>query len=199
MHPRLERRLLLLAGAALLGAARSPLGVAVEVVGSARAERREGFRSLAAAVPLDEGDTLVTDAASRLLARLQGEVELRLGAQSRLRLDALGRSAPGTVLRHAAGPFWFARPAGAPSAPVAVVSSSLLIAVRGTAFWGGPLDGRFSVFVAHGLATVTAGNERVEIPAGMGSDIGPDGRPTPAVPWAWDRQARALATVGLTP
>jgi ferric-dicitrate binding protein FerR (iron transport regulator) len=190
--------LLLLAGAA---PAPRRIGEAIEVTGTARAERPGSNRVLAAAAPLGEGDTLVTAAESRLRARLAGEIELRLGALSRLLLDsvpAAPRAGAGTVLRHAAGPFWFTRPEGAPRSPVAVVSPAALIAVRGTSFWGGELDGVFRVFVARGEAEVTAGGRRILLAAGLGTEI-VGGVPIPPQAWPQERINRALASVGAGP
>jgi hypothetical protein len=203
-HPIRRRGL---AAAALLLSAAGPaprrVGEAVEITGTARAERPGASRTLAPAAPLGEGDTLVTSAESRLLARLAGDIELRLGPLSRLLLDSLPaapQAAPadgaGTVLRRAAGSLWFSRPETAPRAPVAIISPAALIGVRGTAFWAGETEGRFSVFVARGEATVSAGGRLVTLPGGFGTDI-IGGVPDAPLPWAAARIARALATVGL--
>ncbi len=174
------------------------VGEALEVAGIASAERPGGSRALAPAAPLAEGDTLVTGAASRLLARLAGEVELRLGARSRMLIDTLVPQSVGTVLRHAAGPFWFTRPETAPRSPVAIISPAALIAVRGTSVWGGELDGAFRVFVERGVADVVAGGRRVTIGAGLGTEI-IDGAPSEAAPWPQERILRARISVGLSP
>lgn len=196
----LPRRLALAAPALLLAAAGPPsaqVGEAVEVVGSARADGATGSRRLAPAASLAQGDTLVTGTASLLRARLRGEIDLRLGAEARLRLDSLG--AGGTTLRRSAGPFWFSRPATAPRSPVAVVSPAALIAVRGTAFWGGETAEGFSVFVARGAAEVSAQGQLVVLTAGQGTDVPPGAAPEAPVAWAASRIAAALAAVGLTP
>lgn len=199
MAHRTARRVLLAAPFLLAaGPALRRVGEAVEVAGSASAERPGASRSLAPAALLAEGDTLVTGAASRLLARLAGEVELRLGARSRMLLDTVAARDAGTVLRHASGPFWFLRPETAPRRPVAVVSPAALIAVRGTSFWGGELDGQFAIFVARGAAEVTAGGRRISLGAGLGTEI-ENGVPGAITRWPSDRIARALASVGLTP
>ncbi len=202
LHP--IRRRGLAAAALLLGAAGPAprrVGEAVEVTGTARAERPGATRALAPAAPLGEGDTLVTSAESRLLARLAGDIELRLGPLSRLLLDSVP-AAPadgaGTVLRRAAGSLWFSRPETAPRAPVAIISPAALIGVRGTAFWAGEMDGRFGVFVARGEAAVSAGGRLVTLPAGLGTDI-VGGVPEAPLPWTPARIARALAQMGLSP
>lgn len=190
------------AAALLLGAAGPAprrIGEAVEVTGTARAERPGATRPLAPAAPLGEGDTLVTGADSRLLARLAGDIELRLGALARLLLDsvpATPRDGAGTVLRRAAGALWFSRPETAPRAPVAIVSPAALIGVRGTAFWAGEMDGRFSVLVERGEAAVSAGGRLVTLGPGFGTDI-EGGVPEDPQRWGAPRIARALAMVGL--
>lgn len=192
-----------LAAAALLLGAAGPaprrIGEAVEVTGSARAERPGANRALAPAAPLGEGDTLVTAAESRLLAKLAGDIELRLGALSRLLLESVPvapSAGAGTILRSAAGAFWFSRPESAPRAPVAIISPAALIGVRGTALWGGVMDGTFSVFVARGEAAVSAGGRLVTLTAGLGTDI-EGGVPDGPQAWAPARIARALASVGV--
>jgi len=195
-HPRRA----LLAAPLLLAAGPAPrrVGEAVEVTGTASAERTGASRDLTPTAPLAEGDTLVTGAASRLVVRLAGEVELRLGARSRMLLDSVATLGGGTVLRHAAGPFWFSRPESAPRRPVAVVSPAALIAVRGTSFWGGEMDGLFAVFVARGEAEVTAGGILLSLGPGQGTDI-VQGVPGPSTGWSPSRVTRALASVGLAP
>lgn len=193
-----------LAAATLLLGAAGPaprrVGEAVEVTGTARAERPGANRALAPAAPIGEGDTLVTGAESRLLARLAGDIELRLGALSRLLLDSVPAApAPGgagTVLRRATGALWFSRPESAPRAPVAIISPAALIGVRGTAFWAGEIDGTFAVFVERGEAAVSAGNRLVTLSAGLGTDI-LGGAPADPRRWAPPRIARALAMVGI--
>jgi ferric-dicitrate binding protein FerR (iron transport regulator) len=200
----LPRRLWLAAPALLLGGATGAprIGEAVEVVGTGRAERPGASRSLLPMAELLQGDTLVTGAESRLRVTLRGGIDLRLGAEARLLLDSLAGGAqrgPGTVLRLASGAFLFDRAESAPRSPVAVVSPAALIAVRGTHFWGGPIDGVFGVLVVRGAVEVTAGGQRVALGAGLGVEIREGGPPDMPRPWEAARTARAWAAVGARP
>jgi hypothetical protein len=71
--------------------------------------------------------------------------------------------------------------------------------VRGTEFWGGPIDARYGVLLLEGEVTVSnaAGSLTLSKP-GQGTDI-PSPLDPPGVPAAWSAEkiARAVATVAL--
>jgi hypothetical protein len=73
------------------------------------------------------------------------------------------------------------------------------IGVRGTEFWGGPIDGRYGVFLIKGEITVTSQGGSVTLSGGgQGTDIpSPADPPGAAAPWAAEKVARAVATVSL--
>ena len=72
-----------------------------------------------------------------------------------------------------------------------------MIGVRGTDFWGGPIDGCFGVFLLEGAVTVENGSGVVSLERrGAGVQIDRlDARPGPAVVWPSDKVQRAIATV----
>jgi hypothetical protein len=73
------------------------------------------------------------------------------------------------------------------------------IGVRGTEFWGGPIDGQYGVFLIEGEITVTSQGGSVTLSGGgQGTDIpSPLDSPGAASAWAAEKVARAVATVSL--
>lgn len=206
IHP--PRRHMLLAPFALSaarparGQARPPVGAVAEAIGETEARFGNEARALSAAAPVLLEDTLRTGAASRLAVRLEGGIGLRLTAQASLRinrfvLEARGNTPPG--LRLGAGPqggLWLEGPAGA--MPAAVDSAWALVAVRGTAFFAGEVDGRYAVFVQRGSVAVVAAEAAVVLEAGQGCEVAaPGAPPSQAVTWGAARVVRTLALVGL--
>ena len=81
---------------------------------------------------------------------------------------------------------------------IAVSTPVADIGVRGTQFWGGPLD-KYGVLVLEGEITVSnqAGNATLS-GAGQGTDIpSPLDPPGEVKPWSEEKIARAVATVAL--
>jgi len=72
-----------------------------------------------------------------------------------------------------------------------------LIGVRGTDFWGGPINDRYGVFLLEGVVTV-ANNAGEVLLAEPGEGVNLDGLDVPPGPvtiWPNEKAARALATV----
>ena len=85
-----------------------------------------------------------------------------------------------------------------PDAQVAVATPIATVGVRGTEFWGGPIDEQaLGVFLIEGSVTVTnAAGEVILDTAGQGTNIGTPGAAPGAVTiWPQDKVERALATV----
>ena len=73
------------------------------------------------------------------------------------------------------------------------------IGVRGTEFWGGPIEGQYGVLLLGGKVTVSnqAGSVTLSAP-GQGTDIpSPLDAPGAVKPWGTDKIARAVASVAL--
>jgi len=144
-------------------------------------------------------DLVSTGGAARLVGLLQGGIEIRLGERASLRIDALTLQGPrAKVALHVFdGPILCNRPPGSSTAPMTVSFSWARIGVRGTRFWGGPLDGRHAVFVEHGEVEVRVDGARAVLAGGDGVDVpGPDGAPLgPVVRWGEPRIRRAMALV----
>ena len=170
------------------------VGSVEDVKGEAFAEFDAARRTLDPAAPVFLGDEVATGIASRLGMRLGGDTIVRLGEQARLKIDRFLVDAGGDMTLRS-GPLLFDRPPG--RAPAAVIRSPFaLIAVRGTRFFAGPSNGRFSVFVARGSVAVISAGQQVIVREGEGTDfVSPGTPPAPVNPWGSERIRAALASV----
>ena len=170
------------------------VGSVEDVKGEAFAELDAARRTLDQAAPVFLGDEVATGIASRLGMRLGGDTIVRLGEQARLKIDRFLVDAGGDMTLRS-GPLLFDRPPG--RAPAAVIRSPFaLIAVRGTRFFAGPSNGRFSVFVARGSVAVISAGQQVIVREGEGTDfVSPGTPPAPVNPWGSERIRAALASV----
>jgi ferric-dicitrate binding protein FerR (iron transport regulator) len=185
------------AGALLRPAAAAPavVGVISELRGKAVAEVGNQLRELQVKSPVQLGDTLVTATDSRLKAALGGKTTLRLGADTRVKIDKFIVDSGGELVL-GAGALLLDAPSGRFSKGLTVKSPFALIAVRGTRFFAGDIDGTFGVFVAKGSVDVSAGGKSVRLKAGQGTDIERAGDPPhPAKTWGKPKIQKALALV----
>jgi hypothetical protein len=198
-----RRRLLQAIGGFLLAgfapdavAAESALGEVSDLRGRATARRKAKRRDLEEGASVFLGETLVTARRSRLTALLAGKTTLRLGAETSLRLDRF-IAEKGGELALGNGALLLDTPARKPGNKGIVVRSPFaLIAVRGTRYFAGPIDGIFGVFVERGSVNVTAGGRTVRLRAGDGTDIRrPGDPPGPVKRWGRPKIAKAMALV----
>jgi ferric-dicitrate binding protein FerR (iron transport regulator) len=170
------------------------VGSVEDVKGEAFAELGEARRTLDPAAPVFLGDEVATGIASRLGMRLGRDTMVRLGEQARLKIDRFLVDAGGDMTLRSR-PLLFDRPPG--RAPAAVIRSPFaLIAVRGTRFFAGPSNGRFSVFVARGSVAVISAGQQVIVREGEGTDfVSPGTPPAPVNRWGSERIRAALASV----
>ena len=171
--------------------------------GETFAKAPDGNRRLTGGAIVASDDTLVTLEDSRLAVRLVDGAELTLGANATLRVNNLvfnqadaGQSrlalfADG-ALRMITGKI-----NSTTGASVQVTSPVATLAVRGTDFWTGPIDGIYGVLLLSGEVNVrTAGGEVTLNEPGTGTNITDAASPPgSASAWAPDKVARALAAV----
>jgi hypothetical protein len=198
MANRIERRALL---AGLLAAGVAAPAWAVERAGEVQNSRGECYAQMAAErrtlrpdAPLFVGDAVATGTQSALGMLLGEATEVRLGAESRLRIDRFIINAGGVlILDRGAMVYDHDRPG---SGDLAVRTPYGLLAVRGTRFFAGPSNGVFGVFVERGAVTVVGVNTAVLVTDGQGTDIArPGDEPTTPHPWGAARIAKAMALV----
>jgi hypothetical protein len=171
------------------------VGSVEDVKGEAYAELDAARRALNRASPLFLGDEVATGDASRLGMRLGRDTMVRLGEQARLKIDRFLVDAGGAMTLRS-GPLLFDQPRGGAPAAVQIPSAFALIAVRGTQFFAGPSNGRFSVFVVRGSVAVIAAGQQVIVQEGDGTDfVSPGTAPTPPKQWGAERIRAALASV----
>jgi hypothetical protein len=150
------------------------------------------------AVYLDEA--LVTGGDGRLELTFDDRTVLILGERAALRLDAFVYRPDANALKVTlAGAFRFisgARPASA-TRNETVTTPFAVIAVRGTDFWGGPIDGVFGVVLFDGGVSVTNAGVTADLTnPGEGVNLLTAASPPAAVTlWPLDRVARAVDTV----
>lgn len=198
-----SRRHVLTAGAHLIAVgmlpgvaqALTPAGEVARVRGLAEAEANGLKRALAVKAPVYEGELVMTGDDARLALMLGPNSMLRLGAQTRVRIDRYLVDAGGEFDLQS-GAIEFEREKGAPKSDLNFRSAYGLIAVRGTKFFAGPSKGVFGVFVDHGRVDVVAGGKVVSVGPGLGTDVAaPGDAATPAAKWKPARVKAALASV----
>ena len=147
------------------------------------------------------GEAISTGADARLALTLADGTTLTLGERASLTLDDfIFRPAGETRFRASVvGAFRFVSGKLGPHAKrdAEVTTPVATIGVRGTDFWGGPINGEFGVVVLEGSVTVTTrGGTIVLRAAGQGTDIaGADTPPGQVKIWAKAKLDRAIATV----
>jgi ferric-dicitrate binding protein FerR (iron transport regulator) len=175
-------------------AAEQAVGAVSEVTGEAVAQLNDRRRKLEPKSALYLGETINTAAQSRLRAVLARKTSLRLGANTKVRIDQFLVNTggelvldSGALLIDTSGKF----PKG-----LDVQSPFALIAVRGTRFFAGPIEGIFGVFVSRGVVDVTAGDQTVRLRTGEGTDIAhPGDAPGSVKKWGKPKIDKAMALV----
>ena len=177
-----------------LFAAEQIVGAVSEITGEALAQLHDQRRKLEHKSVLYLGDTINTGAQSRLLALLGRKASLRLGANTKVRIDQFLVNTRGVLVLDS-GAFMLDTAGKLPKG-MEVQSPFALIAVRGTRFFAGPIDGIFGVFVSKGAVDVIAGNKTVRLRAGEGTDIArPGDEPGPVKKWGKPKIDKAMALV----
>jgi hypothetical protein len=155
--------------------------------------------------PIHMRDELRTGPEGRLKVTFRDDTVLTLGEKASVVVDSYlydpDQNIGETVLQATKGAFRFAsgKIKDLKQNKIAVSTPVADIGVRGTEFWGGPLNGKYGVLLLEGEVTVSnqAGSVTLSA-AGQGTDIpSPLDRPGPVQAWSADKIARAVATVAL--
>lgn len=180
-----------------------PAARVIRLQGTAEAQQAGAARRLATGDPVNAGETLRTGPGARLLVLFRDGMELTLSdgaamAISDFRWD--GAKAEGRAeLALAEGSFLLRTGAVGklPDHPLAVKTPLASVAIRGTQFWGGPLDNPLSVLLLEGRIVVTTPGGSVELGTpGEGTSVPEAGAPPrPPGYWSEDWLRRAFATV----
>ncbi|MDK9698308.1 MAG: FecR family protein [Siculibacillus sp.] len=174
--------------------AADPAGAVVSLRGQASAFARSDRRALSPAASVFLEDTVATAEQSRVEIRLGADTTLRLGEKGRVKIARV--AAAGTTLDLEEGALVVDKAPESRARSLDIESSFGRIAVRGTSFFAGPSRGVFGVAVLRGHVTVEAAGRSVELREGEGTDIArPGDPPSPVKTWAPARLAEALAQV----
>jgi hypothetical protein len=189
------------ASSSATASAATQVGAVTRVQGSCVGVSDGTTRTLDKDVPVHLAEVISTGDAARLEIGLDDGTTLTLGENARLvidrfvyrpseSLDALAVSTRG-AFRFVSGAFKTA------SSTVSVQTPVATLGVRGTDFWGGPIDGAYGVFLLEGAVSVTTNvGEVVLDDPGEGVNLeGIDVAPGPVTIWPEDKTARAFATV----
>jgi ferric-dicitrate binding protein FerR (iron transport regulator) len=178
-----------------LSAEPKAIGIVAELTGRALAELNETRRSLDFNSSVFLGDTLRTAEDSRLAVLLAEKTRLRLGAKTTVTVDKFVADAGGE-LSLGSGALLIEAPVNSLPKGMTVESPFALIAVRGTVFFAGPINGVFGVFVKSGSLDVTAAGRMVRLRKGQGTDIAKVGDPPgPVKQWGKAKIAKAFALI----
>lgn len=201
--PRLLAFFILLCLAMPADAAES-LGTVGRLQGQAEAERAATVFALSEGESLRRGDLLRTGDGARLRVDLSDGSVLTLGERAELRLnDVVVPEAPagddGPFMELLSGAFRLvaAKISDSQAADRRVRTPVATIGIRGTDFWGGPLEGALDVLLLEGSVAVSTpqGSALLAAP-GEGVVVPAEGAaPEPVRRWGQDKVDRAVATV----
>lgn len=191
--------LLLIAVAAGTAAAQEAIGEVSRIQGAASGST--GALDLGSSVFLNE--VVSTGEAARLEVTFADDTQLTLGENAEMTLDAFvfdPAQGTGTVKFGVVGAFRFVsgQASKLAGADVSVTTPIATVGIRGTEFWGGPIDDQaLGVFLIEGAVSVAnAAGEAVLDEPGQGTNIAAPGTaPGPVTFWPQDKVDRAIATV----
>jgi hypothetical protein len=184
-------------------AAEDAIGTVTRMQGEASGTRGSATELLRLNTSVFLDEIVSTGEAGRLEITFSDKTQLTLGARTKLSLDTYvfdpgARS--GKIKFGVTGAFRFlsGEISKLASADVNVNTPVATIGIRGTEFWGGPIDNQvLGVFLIQGTVAVsnTRGAQTLSQP-GQGTNISaPDTPPGSVSFWPADKVARAIATV----
>ena len=184
-------------------AAQETIGTVSRIQGEASGTRGGATRALGLNSSVYSQRSVSTGAAARLEVTFKDNTRLTLGENAKLTLDkyvfnpAAGR---GTIRFRLVGAFRFlsGQVSKLARSDVSVTTPVATIGIRGTEFWGGPIDDQsLGVFLIEGAVRVSnaAGAQMLNRP-GQGTNIArPGAAPGTITFWPQDKVNRAIAAV----
>ena len=184
-------------------AAQEAIGAVSRIQGEAKVTGGGKLRALGlkASVFLDE--IVSTGDGARLEVTFIDDTKLTIGEKAKLTLDTYvfdPAADSGKIKFGVAGALRFVsgRLTKLASADVSVTTPVATLGIRGTEFWGGPIDDQaLGVFLIQGVVSVSnAAGEQILRQPGQGTNIAtPGSAPGPVSFWVQDKVDRAVATV----
>lgn len=183
--------------------AQQVIGAVTRIQGEASGTLGDATRSLGLTAPVFLNEVVSTGEAARLELTFADYTRLTLGGKTKLTLDRYvfnSAAGSGTIRFGVFGAFRFisGQVSKLATSDVSVATSVATLGIRGTEFWGGPIDNQaLGVFLIEGNVSVSnALGEQILSQPGQGTNIAtPGGVPGPVTFWPQDRINRALATV----
>ena len=184
-------------------AAQDAIGTVSRIQGEASGTRNGAIRTLGLNSSVFLNEVLSTAQTARLEVTFTDNTRLTLGEKAKLTLDTYvfdSAAGNGTIKFGLVGAFRFVsgQVSKLASADVSVTTPAAAVGIRGTEFWGGPIDDQaLGVFLIEGAVSVSnaAGQQILSLP-GQGTNIAaPGAAPGPVTIWPPDKVNRALATV----
>lgn len=185
----------LIAAAGPAGAA-TAIGSVERIVGTCTGTVDGADQNLAAAGSVYLDEKITCGDGARLAVKFDDGTSLTVGEKSQLSLDQFIYTPDGDNKFHAAvvGAFRYISGSHDASRQASITTAVATIGVRGTDFWGGPLDAGFGVVLLDGAITVTTPGGSFDLDAiDTGVDI--SGPSASVTNWSDEKRERALDTV----
>jgi hypothetical protein len=184
-------------------AAQEAIGAVSRIQGEAHGTRGGTTRALGLNASVFLNETVSTGEAARLEVTFIDDTRLTIGEKAKLTLDTYvfdPAAGSGTIKFGVAGALRFVsgKLTKLASADVSVTTAVATLGIRGTEFWGGPIDDQaLGVFLIEGAVSVSnAAGEQILRQPGQGTNIAtPGSAPGPVTIWPQDKVNRAVATV----
>lgn len=189
--------------AANQSAAQEAIGTVSRLQGEASGTRNGATRALGLSSSVFLNDIVSTADTARLEVTFTDNTRLTLGERAKLTLDTYvfdSAARSGMIKFGVVGAFRFisGQVSKLASSEVSMTTPVAIVGIRGTEFWGGPVDDQvLGVFLIEGAVSVSnAAGQQILSQPGQGTNIAaPGAAPGPVTFWAPDKVSRALATV----
>ena len=184
-------------------AAQQVIGAVSRIQGDSSGTRGSTTRALGLNASVFRNEVVSTGEAARLEVTFTDNTRLTLGEKVKLTLDSYvfnPAAGSGTIKFGVVGAFRFlsGRVSKLVRSNVSVTTPVATLGIRGTEFWGGPIDNQaLGVFLIKGTVRVSnAAGEQILSQPGQGTNIAtPGAAPGPVTFWPPDKVNRAIATV----
>ena len=184
-------------------AAQEAIGAVSRIQGEASGTRGDATRALGFNASIFLNEVVSTGEAARLEVTFTDSTQVTLGEKAELRLDTFvfnPAAGSGTIKFGVVGAFRFlsGQVSKLASSDVSVTTPVAIIGIRGTEFWGGPIDNQaLGVFLIEGAVSVSnaAGGQILSQPRQGTNIASPGAAPGPVTFWPQDKVDRAIATV----
>jgi hypothetical protein len=184
-------------------AAQEAIGAVSRIQGEANGTRGGATRALGLNAPVFLNEIVSTGAGARLEVTFADDTRVTVGEKAKLTLDTFvfdPAAGNGAIKFGVTGALRFVsgKLTKLASSDVSVTTGVATLGIRGTEFWGGPIDDQaLGVFLVTGVVSVSnAAGEQILSRPGQGTNIAtPGSAPGPVTFWPQDKVDRAVATV----